>query len=54
MQYKIISAIVVFSRAGALEKLTQEVNEAISLGWEPLGGLASGGNILYQALIERR
>jgi hypothetical protein len=54
MQYKIISVPQMFSRNRALEKLTREVNEAISLGWEPLGGLAIGGTILYQAMIKRR
>jgi hypothetical protein len=54
MQYKIIKVAMVFSREKAFEKLTAEVNAAISLGWEPLGGLAFYGQILCQAMIKRR
>jgi hypothetical protein len=54
MQYKIISVSAVFSGSKALEKLTKEVNEAIALGWEPMGGLATNGTNLYQALVKRR
>jgi hypothetical protein len=56
MQYKIISVSVLFPRVrnAALEKLTKEVNEAIALGWEPLGGLACTAAALFQAMIKRR
>ena len=55
MQYKIISVCAVFSRSKALEKLTKEVNEAIAMGWEPIGGLATvGGQSFFQAMIKRR
>ena len=55
MQYKIISVISVFSPAKALEKLTREVNEAIMLGWEPIGGLTTvSGQRFFQAMIKRR
>ena len=55
MQYKIISVCAVFSRAKALERLAKEVNEAIALGWEPLGGLATlGAQSFFQAMIKRR
>ena len=41
--------------AKALEKLTREVNEAIMLGWEPIGGLTTvGGQRFFQAMIKRR
>ena len=55
MQYKIISVCAVFSRSKALDKLTREVNEAIALGWEPIGGLATlGAQRFIQAMIKRR
>ena len=54
MQYKIISVCAVFSRSKALDKLAREVNEAVSLGWEPIGGLATSGNSFHQAMIKRR
>lgn len=54
MQYKIIRVAMVFSREKAFAKLTTEVNEAISLGWEPIGGLTLFGQILCQAMIKRR
>jgi hypothetical protein len=54
MQYKIISVSAVFSGSKALEKLTKEVNEAIALGWEPMGGLTTCGNAFYQAMVKRR
>lgn len=55
MQYRIISVCAAFSRSKALERLTKEVNEAIALGWEPIGGLATvGGQCFLQAMIKRR
>jgi hypothetical protein len=51
MQYKIISVSAVISGSRALDK---EVNEAIALGWEPMGGLATTGANLYQAMVKRR
>jgi hypothetical protein len=56
MQYQVISVprVFVFSTRGALEKLSKEVNEAIALGWEPLGGVAVYGNAFYQAMLKRR
>jgi hypothetical protein len=53
MQYKIISVSSVFSGSKALEKLTKEVNEAIALGWEPVGGLTTNGATFYQAMVKR-
>ena len=46
---------VIARDAKALEKLTREVNEAIMLGWEPIGGLTTvGGQRFFQAMIKRR
>lgn len=54
MQYRIISASSCFSPKRALERLTREVNEAIALGWEPLGGVAVTYGQFTQAMIKRR
>lgn len=55
MQYKVLTAQVIFSQAGAIEKLMTAVNEAISLGWEPLGSIAFGDTgLVAQAMIKRR
>jgi hypothetical protein len=54
MQYKVITVTAVFSGSKALEKLTKEVNEAIALGWEPVGGIAFANACLLQAMIKRR
>ena len=55
MQYRIISVTAVFSGSKALEKLTKAVNEAMAMGWEPVGGVAVvHGNQLVQAMIKRR
>jgi hypothetical protein len=54
MQYRIISVGAPFSSKRALERLAQEVNQAIALGWEPLGGIAIIGAQLLQAMIKRR
>jgi hypothetical protein len=54
MQYKVILASRAFSFKRTLEKFTQEVNDAIAEGWEPLGGIAYSGPTLAQAMIKRR
>jgi hypothetical protein len=54
MQYKIISVSAIFSASKALEKLTKEVNEAIALGWEPIGGLTTNNANFFQAMVKRR
>lgn len=54
MQYKVIWVITVFSGSKACAKLTKEVNEAIALGWEPVGGIACTNARLLQAMIKRR
>jgi hypothetical protein len=54
MQYKILSVCAVFSHAKARDQLTKLVNEAITSGWEPVGGIAVAGNAYLQAVIKRR
>lgn len=55
MEYKVLTAQVVFSRSSAIEKLVAAVSEAISLGWEPLGGVTFGeAGLVAQAMIKRR
>jgi hypothetical protein len=54
MQYRIITVNAVFSRGAALEKLARAVNDAIALGWEPVGGLTISGQGYHQAMIKRR
>lgn len=55
MQYQVISVTAVFSGSKALEKLTKAVNEAMAMGWEPVGGVATvHPNQLVQAMIKRR
>jgi hypothetical protein len=54
MQYRIISVTSCFSPKKALERLAKEVNEAITLGWEPQGGITIQGAQLLQAMIKRR
>jgi hypothetical protein len=54
MQYRVISVGACFSMKRALERLTKEVNEAIALGWEPVGGIACTNTELLQAMIKRR
>jgi hypothetical protein len=54
MQYKVIFASRGFSFKRTLEKFTQDVNNAIAEGWEPLGGIALNGPTLAQAMIKRR
>ena len=55
MEYKVLTAQVVFSRANAIEKLVAAVRESIAAGWEPLGGIAlSEAGFVAQAMIKRR
>jgi hypothetical protein len=54
MQYRVISVRACFSLKRAGERLTKEVNEAIALGWEPVGGIAVAKTGLLQAMIKRR
>ena len=56
MEYKLITVSFFLSSKGALEKLAQAVNDAIALGWEPLGGpvvFDKRGRIV-QAMLKRR
>ena len=55
MEYKILSATGVWSLDRALQNLSQAVNNAISLGWEPVGGVSiTAYNTAVQAMIKRR
>jgi hypothetical protein len=54
MQYKVIYISSAFSIKRTLEKLIKEVNDAITEGWEPQGGVTLLGTNLLQALIKRR
>jgi hypothetical protein len=55
MEYKIVSCQNAFFVNRAIAKLTQAVMEAISLGWEPLGGVViSEHGTVAQAMIKRR
>lgn len=54
MQYRIISVSSAFSQKRALEPLAKQVNEAIALGWEPVGGVAVHASLYLQAMIKRR
>ena len=56
MEYKLITVSFCWSCDKAFEKLTHAVNDAIALGWEPVGGLAvlEKRGRLMQAMIKRR
>jgi hypothetical protein len=54
MKYKIVSVSGGFSVKSAVEKLTKEVNDAIAIGWEPVGGLVLLGTHYAQAMVKRR
>jgi hypothetical protein len=55
MEYKIVTAQNLLSTTKAVEKLTLAVNEALRMGWEPVGGIAlTEHGTVAQALIKRR
>ena len=54
MEYKILRVSAPFSPSKGVEKLAQLVNEAIALGWEPVGGVCQFQATLLQAMIKRR
>ena len=54
MYYQIISVGVFFSPAKALENLAKEVNAAIAMGWEPVGGVTVVNARLIQPMVKRR
>jgi hypothetical protein len=59
MEYKLITVSMTWSpmtwsTKSVLEKLTRAVNEAIALGWEPLGGPVMFHAQFCQAMIKRR
>ncbi len=53
-EYRVVSVENILSIKRALTKLTDEVNEAIKLGWEPMGGIAIHDFRVMQALVKRR
>jgi hypothetical protein len=54
MHYQIISVGMFLSPANALENLAQEVEAAIAMGWEPVGGVTQMGTRLIQPMVKRR
>lgn len=55
MEYKVVTAQNLLSSTKSLAKLTAAVNEALRMGWEPVGGIAlSEHGLVAQALIKRR
>ncbi len=54
MNYQIISVGVMLSGTKALETLVKEVNAAIAMGWEPVGGVALVNARVVQAMVKRR
>jgi hypothetical protein len=54
MEYKLITVSMTWSADPALKKLTKAVNEAIALGWEPLGGPVMFHTQFCQAMMKRR
>jgi len=54
MYYQIVSVGVFLSPANALEHLAKEVNAAIAVGWEPVGGVTQVGTRLVQPMVKRR
>ena len=55
MEYRILYAQHLLSIDKAVQKLMRLVQEAIALGWEPLGGVAmSEHGTVAQALVKRR
>ncbi len=54
MNYRIVSVGIVFSPAKSLENLAKEVNAAIAMGWEPVGGVALVNARVVQAMVKRR
>ncbi len=64
MEYKVVVVKAVgflgTNFEAAAEKLAEEVNRLIALGWEPQGGISPGHSwslktpFLFQAMIKRR
>lgn len=53
MEYKIIIEKAAFTERKQLEKLNSMVNEAISLGWRPVGGITMlKSHTLLQAMVK--
>ena len=54
MQDKIITVTAFFSGSPALERPTKQVNEAVAIGWEPVGGRVVLGGRRIQPMVKRR
>lgn len=54
MEYKLITVSMTWSTNSALEKLVKAVNDAIALGWEPIGSPQPFHTQFCQAMIKRR
>lgn len=50
MKNKIIAYVVV--KASDTEEIGREVRNAISVGWQPLGGVTYCGNWFYQVIVK--
>ena len=54
MNYQIVSVGIFMSPAKSLERLAKEVNAAIAMGWEPVGGITIVNARLVQPMVKRR
>ena len=54
MKYQVIRVSATFSFKKGLNKLIKEVNEAMNVGWEPIGGVTLAGTELVQAMVKKR
>ena len=52
--YHVISVSVGFSQRKALENLMNEVNQAVTRGWRPIGGVVVSGTLLLQTMLKDR
>ena len=54
MEYRVILVTNILSLNRAIDRLTEQVKEAIALGWEPVGGIAITDDSVAQAMTKRR
>ncbi len=52
--YDVIAVTMGLSLKKALGELTTQVNQAMSRGWRPAGGVAVAGTRLMQAMVKER
>ncbi len=50
--YQVITVTMGFSHKKAIDTLTKEVNQAITRGWKPIGGVTMSGTLLCQAVYK--